>query len=282
MLLLAPAPSHAEVPGCGGLEQKFGICELNRTAQRCEGRSEVDVLSESSRETSAAVLRAVGRVAPSVSFGALLMNPETNAGIRDMLRSPCADFLTELYRSGKTLKSDALFKASKSLSEIPFRSGVKDGSFFHWTRRADLIANLKGDPKNLDQIPLFLRTRQQDPRAGYIGFGGRVFYMAEDPDSSRGFGSYLLQIDFDLNARAVEAYGPHWIEALKELELRFPGLQGACPFPKDPQDAEASKAAFYALIAEDSGIDMIDYRGSLGLHSWFQVLSFQKALRVPK
>jgi hypothetical protein len=243
----------------------------------------------------------------SSSFASILMTPEKGDSLTNELneRDPgCADFLKAIYKSGKTLASSILLGDSRPIRAIPMYGDNRSGVFFHYTDSDALISLLhpEMDNRNLaqrtcsndhafEQINDFLRTRKVE--SSYLW--KKVLYVAADEESSRPAGKHRIEFDMDPDARVLQADTHAWPLAIKELDSRYPGLIQACGLHTERPPVSYSEfgSDLYAFIADDSGIDLVDYdAGAFGLstyvenrpvyrHQWFQILDF-KSVRQTK
>ncbi len=217
------------------------------------------------------------------SFASMLLDPLSGKAISDAIGSECADFLRKIYRSGHTLASTTLAAAAKPVKDVEYLSGVEDNTFFQYTKANPFFDSLHPEITDrnqankraiqegaYDQEFLFLRSR-----AG--GLNNKVLYVAEDPASSSNFGSHEIEFDFDPNAKILDQNSVAWVATLKELSAKYPGLSTSCPtdglssgLPTDI----AYDSQIYLIIADDSGIDLINYTRN----KWFKVLSFKNLI----
>jgi hypothetical protein len=223
------------------------------------------------------------------SFASMLLNPVKSRYLEKALGSGCADFLKKIYKSGRTLSSPILIQASHTLSKEQFYSGKAHTNFYHHTvspafgselhpeiadrKKANELSKRDG---SYDNTFFFLRSRSTGPQNDGLWFG--AIYMAEDPVSSSNYGPLTVEINFDPEkTKIIDETSPSWDPALDDLEKTYPGLESACTSALTTQ----SNRGFRFILADDSGIDMIDYVtytiGSPGPHSWFQVLSLKNA-----
>jgi hypothetical protein len=280
----------------------FSISPAAETATICAPNSEP--LEQKVRANCAAVLRAVETSdrKSAWSYSSLILDSKRDGFMSVALGTRCVSFLRKLYVGGGTLESQVLKSAAKVISKVPFKSGVRDTSFYHWTNAKTLHASLHPEIQDasrayqvasservFDQIHDFIRNREVDrstipeiPKETDLPLWITAFYMAEDPTSSRSYGDLRIRFDFDPSAVVVEEIGGHWDGAHQELFRKYPGLSTACPIPGYPEGTDKRGHGLYFLIAEDSGIDLIDYSNAnwVGPHAWFQVIRFDKVRGV--
>ena len=220
------------------------------------------------------------------SFASLLMNPAKSAALEEALGPGCSSFLRKIYRTGATLSSQKLIAASHPLSEEKFASGKPHVNFFHHTKTSDFGDTLHPEMRDrkkanelcmeegdYDKTFTFLRTRDSTIS---VRLWLDALYMAEDPTSSSSYGPNMIEIDFDpKKTKIVDETDSAWNDAVDELESKYPGFKDSCL----NNFSEYERFGFEFFIADDSGIDMIDYYvpAAPAQHAWFQVLSLKNA-----
>jgi hypothetical protein len=249
-----------------------------------------------------------GSFSRSASFASLLLHdPTAYALLRDRMPKGCADELKKLYASGETLYSEKLETRATNILDVPYYSGQKDTLFYHWTNSESVATfatlfhreiterdiahkkSLKED--SYEKIFKYLRAtpvrRKNTATPNSNSLWSSVFYMAEDPKSSSGYGTNLITFEFQDNAKVLDYLSPAWIDALQELNQKYPSVTSACHLTLPPQNDESygcgvNQAPIYFIVAEDSNIDLIDYYscGANYRHQFFQLLSPKKIKQI--
>lgn len=221
--------------------------------------------------------------ARTATFRQMLRDPDKGQYMRAEIGSACTDAINALTASGRSLRSEKLVAAEVPLRSIHFASGQEDDTFYHWTSDPGLINLFHLDTmtpqeaftnalKNhlFESMFDFLRKRQADNYA----FWRRVFYVAEDTESSAFLGNHLIEFDLDLNARTIQYDQQVWADALAEVAHRYPTLAANCKMGLDEPVADTFGAVMFNnlffIIAEDSGVEVVDYNQQ---EKWFQILS---------
>ncbi|MBI5744012.1 MAG: hypothetical protein HY952_05640 [Elusimicrobia bacterium] len=188
-------------------------------------------------------------------------------GLYSSLEKGCVNYLKRIYSSGKTLESERLYERSRPIRAYAFPSGGDPLDFFHYTgakAMADLFHPEMPDRQQAHRATLADGGYEKAfiyPRKKHFNPWDQLIYVAEDPESSSDYGP--LRITFRLNpeARAIvhERFSglPENVKA--ELQKKYPRLWEKC----------SDKEIFY-YVAEDSGIDLVEY--SQVLRSWFLFL----------
>jgi hypothetical protein len=210
-----------------------------------------------------------------------------NENMRAGMGPQCFDFLKKIYESGRTLSSETVRKAARFLSETPFASGVQEYDFFHYTRRREALDQFHPEMQDraqahalamkegaYEKMMQFLREQRGDSRRAYSTWG-RVLYVAEDPWSSKQYGS--LRIKFHFSPATLVIDGPRVLMgALTELNGRFPGLLAACPAIESSGYYGRLSEAFFPIV-EESDIPLVHYgdpeHSGKRKGGWYQLLS---------
>ncbi len=192
------------------------------------------------------------------------------------LGESCVNFLKTVYESGKTLKSSAVWEASKPVKSYPFLSGGAPLDFYHYTDSAEAAAQFS--PHIKDRQAAHKKALKDDDYGKmqhYLRTAGRAssvwipgLYVAEDSESSRGYGKHQVRLILAQDARVLNPPDHLWAAVKKELSTAIPGLKEAC------------FGRFHVLsdlIMEDSGIDLLDYdSGTRRERQWFILLRTEK------
>ncbi len=224
------------------------------------------------------------------SFASILMNPTKSKNLIDELGSSCSDFLKKIYARGQDLSSPILIAASHPLSQETFASGTSHNNFYHHTKsnafpdslhpeihdRAKAQQVIDSDGA-FDNTMFFLRERPS--YMGGLGLWLDALYVAEDPNSSSGYGPLTVELNFDPEkTKIIDQQSEAWKRAYQELDKKYPGLLSACgSYYSLGNVSQAKEASLQFMAADDSGIDMIDYAwgGPAQAHMWFQVISLK-------
>jgi len=217
------------------------------------------------------------------SYRNLLKDP--NSPLRLELGLECTELVNKVIAEGGDFSSSILKSRVYPLSKIDFPSGAKDNLFFHWTKQEGLnnLFQLKQLSKEkatarafreglFDELFAFLRKR---PGAGPTGYGflHRLFYLAEDKDSSSSYGHILVLFELRNDARTISYEPEIWRRALVEVIERH-HLSPACPTDLNLIADLGFNLLHYSnlfyLIAEESGIEVVDYNQK---KFWYQILS---------
>lgn len=188
------------------------------------------------------------------SYHSLLRDPAPDM-YEHMLGADCVAKIRELLANGESFYSKAIADALVPVDSYSYPSGAADRRFYHWTYSEK--AKRYAKQGNYDEIFSFLRE-QRNYQYGW----GSVFYVAEDPESSRGYGNHLIHIDFRPEAKVLRMdFLRANAAAIRDVSARYPELR-AC-------NGTGNVGLVSLLAFEDSGVDLIDYQGA---HRWFMVI----------
>lgn len=218
----------------------------------------------------------------SGSFKNIFLNNSLNQELKEDLGPKCFNFIQSIYKQNKTLYTESINRSIEPLSLINFKSGLQDMTFFHWTRSVGLHNLLLSSNSNRDEAHkialdkklyesmfVYLRTRDADQ----YNLWRRVFYIAEDPESSKFLGDKLIKFYLNPKCRSIGWDKRNWLDSLQELELKYKGFQNACGKGFTRKVSDTHRTVDYNeilfIIAEDSGVDIIDFQTK----EWFQVLT---------
>lgn len=200
-------------------------------------------------------------------------------------RRGCGDAVRDVYEKGGSLYSAAVDKAAKPLGDFPKGSGVQDDYYYHFSKSADFRAGMigkEGDALRKQVDGAILYARQSGPRyllpgnpsGMYHSNWGRSFYVSEDRKSIEFIAPYGIEFVIRPDARLISLDRDPLEGALREVGERYPDVGRRCGkrFDTSIRDTFGSVDyhALVFLIAEDSGIDLIDYKQD---GHWFQVLT---------
>jgi hypothetical protein len=230
------------------------------------------------------------RVQPARGSFAKLILADTES-ITEGIGDDCVKFLKKIYRKGGSLHSDVVHNAARPISGYTFKSGGNPLDFFHHTYKTEAIAQFHpeiADRAEAHRIALredayhkmleFLRIRSNI--ANYW-----ALYVAEDPESSRLYGPHQIRFVFAPDSLVLDvtkgvAPDDFWRDVMNELEGRFPGLGVSCSV-MHPFFSGLNMPIITMLIAEDSGIDIVDYYQMESKHGqWFQIIRGDKIERT--
>jgi hypothetical protein len=295
---------------------ELGICPWASAANKTDGASRAgnrttralsirpcEAGSKSSSPVDARVLSDLSRVEDRLSESSLIRPSSFAANlIRNGVASPiykalgqsCGNFLLKLYKSGNTLKSEAIVKAETTVENSPYALNKGGNAFYHHTKTTALLDQLHPEEADREKAQRLAQSEgvygkiieysknRTDIMAEVGGLWFLALYVAHDPDSSQKYGPHLIEFDFDPNAKVIDAQTPAWGEALSELERKFPGLRSACQTVGVPKNENAFTHRIYFLVAEDSGADLMDYtyNAAPGPHNWYQVFNLDKVIQT--
>lgn len=220
--------------------------------------------------------------AEAPAWRALMAAPETRGLYERQLGRECVRAIEKAGATAEGFDSPLLRGSARQLGDLPFASGRRDDTFYHWTSGTGLnelfdVPRLNAedatrrarDENKFAEIFRFLRTRPDVTDHFWRG----VFYVAEDPKSSREFGDRLFEFRLD-PAALVLPYDPSlWTRAIDRMARRHPGLR-ACLGPRTWRESKVGLAVvkyhnLIFLLAEENGIFVVDYNQK---NSWFMVL----------
>jgi hypothetical protein len=205
---------------------------------------------------------------------------------RSDLGMACVDSLLSVYRNGKTLYNSAAVKMSQKISEVPFRSeryshliaSSKRTNFFHYTNARAMLDQFHPELQDrkqahkksisdgtYDQAFLYLKDKMSLDRltGGRRIFNG-VFYVAEDPESSKNYGTLRVTFNLNPNAKLISIPASKTnceLSIWAELISKTPEVERNCDC-----------AAVQYFIYDDSDIALIDYNDNSD-RMWFQLLN---------
>lgn len=217
------------------------------------------------------------------TFRMMLKDPEKGQNMTRELGPECASAINAITDSGKSLESETLKRSIIPLSEVRFSSGQQDDSFYHWTSNPGLGATLKlpelspkeayrraRDEGVFESMFEFLRTRDADSYA----FWRRVFYVAEDTESSRFLGNQLFEFTLNMDARTISYDYNVWLASLAEIGERYPDIKRHCRLGLRMYVPDTFGTVMFdnifMIVAEDSKVEVIDYNQQ---QKWFQLLT---------
>lgn len=234
------------------------------------------------------------------SFSTLLLRDQrTFDFLEARMPKGCAYELRKLYQSGNTLNSITLAKAAIPVLDVEYVSREQDARFFHWTseeayRTLTKLFQINGrGTDGIAQAPqqtayndvfLYLRATPERNQNRHTPASQSMWamqlYAAEDSKSSANYGNRLIEIEFSRDAKVLKDLDPAWPKALRELKEKFPDVVNVCRLEDKPQSATsygcgADRTPIYFIVAEDSGIDLINYYGcgANRYGQYFQIIS---------
>ncbi len=197
------------------------------------------------------------------SIARLIQDPERGKQIRSEMNQSCVEYLSALYRSEQSLKSQCVTDLSDTLELFPFRSGLHDAVFFHYTDSeapGRIVTDAsKTESERHNELFTFLRERD----------GEHSLYVAEDPESTMIWGQNRLTVTLKAGARLIQREQAEKIgSCLSEIDNRHPGLMAACGTYVRP------RTVLMLAILEDNGIALYDYFGAGEDHGrmWFHLV----------
>lgn len=226
------------------------------------------------------------------TFRKLLLDARTNVQMRAELGAGCVDSINAITQKGGNLGSRHLANAAVPLSSIRFHTGVQDNLFYHWTSSTGLFslfklndlspeqASARALKENLyEQMFYFLRTRSAD----MYQFWRRVFYVAEDTQSSAFLGSSLIEFTLNPKSKTLRYDVGVWQAGMDEVAAKHPELAQNCKMKLSWEIPDTFGRVMFSnmffIVAEDSGISIIDFnQGS----RWFQILSSEPFVSMKK
>lgn len=213
------------------------------------------------------------------------MNPIEFEYVRTTFRghvgAPCADRLEGVLETGRLIETPEFRPLFMTMDELmpELRSGVRDLVFYHYSSAIGLFQTL-GLTERQDRRE-FHRNAQQNETYAQVtrfmrthGSSSGAWFMAEDPDTSRSYGNWQVQLTVKRSARFAK-WIPGVIEEGVTQTLRRLGVQDAC----DARSiASHNRNMFVHLLLEDEQVDFIEDHA--GARSWFQFLRPQSALEM--
>jgi hypothetical protein len=212
-----------------------------------------------------------GSLTRTSSYAYLLLHSPSTPSLFHPLSAECTQAIKKVYASGHTLYSQKLHDAGTPVGEWTYFSGKKTkANFYHWTKDAAIPRMAAAG--NYDGIIKSDRTSSNE-------FWHSVWYVAEDTKSSSYYGDKKVTVSFLPDAKVVSFLTPEWDGAIAEINQKYPDVGTSCNIPSVHAPGitlyDKYKNYPFFVIAEDSGIDLIDYYG-VGVnkpHRWFQVVS---------
>ncbi len=207
-------------------------------------------------------------------------------------RPNCGSTVKEIYAQGNTLYSKVIDEATIRLSDFPLNTGTWHSDFSHFTPSENFMNSFNTSHEklvsNVIYEGMFTYIRGRDS----IGHGNwlRQFFVSEDPETIRFWAPYEIKFDMNPDARLVQLQDPNmlkissgtkfihprdlWIWALDEIGSKYPEVKRACGTKLELDMHDSYGWIHYSplsfIIAEDSGVDVIEY---LQGGRWFMVLS---------
>jgi hypothetical protein len=212
-----------------------------------------------------------GSLTRTSSYAYLLLHSPSTPSVFRPLSAECTQAIKKVYASGHTLYSQKLHDAATPVGDWTYFSGKKTkADFYHWTK--DTATLQMAATGNYDGIFKSDRTTADE-------FWHSVWYVAEDTKSSSYYGNKMVTLTFLPDAKVLSFLAAQWDDAIAEINQQYPDVGTSCHLPslQAPGITLYDKYKNYPffVIAEDSGIDLIDYYG-VGIdkpHRWFQVVS---------
>lgn len=226
------------------------------------------------------------------TFRKILLDPRYNTQMKAELGSECVDAINKITQTGGSLYSRQLANAAVPLGSIRYFSGVQDNLFYHWTSNSGLHtlfklnelsaedASTRASKENIyEQMFFYLRTRPADQ----YKFWRRVFYVAEDPQSSAFLGSSLIEFTLNPQSKTLKYDINMWQNGMDEVAAKHHELAQKCKMKLDWDIPDTFGRVLFSnmffIVAEDSGISLIDYNQR---SSWFQILSSEPFVSLKK
>lgn len=264
-------------------ERKKDQAELSAALSRINGACDQAGQAPAAKPAKAC-FRPEDNIRLEGTFAHALLDPAAARNLYAELGPPCGKLVSGIYKDGRTLASKAVMNAAKPLRSLQFPSGLHTGSFYHYTKSPKMLELLHPEVRdrskaNADAVKngeygrIFgsYKLGESDPLGK--GFWNRVHYLSEDPVTSQYAGPLRVRFVLDPEARVLTWDDGLWAAALAELDRRFPGFKLACGSNLDKRRNDTYGATRYSdalfIIAEDSGIDLLDYNAK----RWFMMVS---------
>ncbi len=186
-----------------------------------------------------------------------LYESENRSKATYFVNQACRDSLRPFLQSGGSLKIEDLLKQAKKVTVYKVASHKRDRIFYHYTNSQELkkIVETTG---RLDEMLAYSRLYGRD---------GVDIYVAEDPITSAHYGSIQIKIKMKKEAIVLDSY----MQNKDVLDSTFEELMNSNKIMcNDP-------SRLYNLIAEESGIDLIDYYSE---KKWFQLIKIDNVESV--
>ncbi|MBC7385303.1 MAG: hypothetical protein H7301_03950 [Cryobacterium sp.] len=186
---------------------------------------------------------------------------ESSSSVATELGPICAEELRALFKNGGNLESSELRSETRTVAEFDYPSGKKDSLFYLYTRSPELVELMSRPPEQRAKLQFSFLKNRANPT--------RVFYVAEDPLSSRSFGKYQIRVKLLDDTRILNfVTDEEKIAVMKEVNNAFSD-QGVHSCGSNSFPSAAS-----LLILQESGIAVVNYQDGTetGGH-WFQILS---------
>ena len=178
----------------------------------------------------------------------------------------CGEAVKKVYQDGHSLYSKVIDGAAVRLGDFPFASGAQDDTFYHYTTSKSFMESFDGTQAELlakgayEDIFVYIRSRvgQEEYKANW----NRGFFVCESMAYSS-WAPYGIEFHLNLKARLISLKPDLIVDALQEIALRFPEVGARCGTELNAYINDTFGAIHYHslifLIAEDSGVDVLDY-----------------------
>ncbi len=224
------------------------------------------------------------------SFRRVLLSSSAERNILpDVGGSLCLEATRAMLKDNKPL----VVEAFKPLI-VPFSTYDSDLTLHHRTRDSKVYQSTLNISPVLDQMNYlfsYLRTndrskiwQESESYAGSSQFfrrlGWRNIFTAKTSTGSSGYGPYRLSFKLSPSATILKYNPKEWEKGVKELSRRYPNFGSSCNLNfSSVRDAIAvvTFQSFVAVIAEEMGVDVIDYNQN---NEWFMLVAPTEVVSV--